>query len=161
MNYADYITKLLPVFLQKERFIAWVSALVSPLQTLHDLYVNYAQTVRYRLSLTGQVIYLEHYLNDLFDNSQRRIYIEDASELLLPPYLYNKPTPHGTQIYIKNKSEGGDKFYLRNRAEYNNQANFIVWVPAELEPQNAEHLFRAAVNRYKQAGAIYSIQTIQ
>lgn len=137
------------------RHLAWIRSLVAPIQKLNDWFSSYAAGIVYHLNLTGQVIYLEHYLNDLFDKEIRRIWIEDGT-LVLPPFLYNK-ADNADIFYLYNKG-GNDPFYLYDKADYDVQEMFIVHIPADLPlDQYLENRIRAAVNRYKQAGSHYKI----
>ena len=116
----------------------------------------YASNVYYLLNLTGQVIYIEHYLNDLFDADLREIYIEDDS-LLLPPFLYLKEDniPDSEMLYLYPNT---NPIYLYNQIDYYSQGSFIVYVPVRLLlTSEYENRIRAAVNRYKQAGVGYKV----
>lgn len=138
------------------RHLSWIRSLIAPIQLLNDWFQSYADNVVYHLYLTGQVIYLEHYLNDLFDKTQRRIWIEDGS-VVLPPFLFNK-VDHEAPLYLYNEGED-EPFYLYAKSDYNVQEMFIVHIPADLPLPDLylENRIRAAVNRYKQAGAFYTI----
>lgn len=138
------------------RHIDWVSSLARPIQDLNN--TMYANTLElyYLLNLTGQVIYLEHYLNDLFDTDLREIYIEDDS-LLLPPFLYliSDHIPPSELMYLYPDT---NPIYLYNQIDYYTQGSFIVYVPMRLTLSNEfENMIRAAVNRYKQAGVSYKV----
>jgi len=145
----------------ESRHLDWIKSFLSPLQTLNKLFKAYTDDIMYHLYLTGQVIYLEHYLNDLFDAEQRRIYISDGA-LVLPPYLYTKDdySRHNNIpiLYLYNKADGEAPFYLYNKVAYDVQEEFIINVPSDLPITSyLENRIRAATNKYKQAGAIYSI----
>jgi hypothetical protein len=138
------------------RHLSWIRSLIAPVQKLNDWFHTYADNIVYHLNLTGQVMYLEHYLNDLFDLELRRIWIEDGS-LVLPPFLFNK-ADNEAPLYIYNKADNEVPFYMYRKSDYNVQEMFIVHIPAVLPlDQYLENRIRAAVNRYKQAGAIYKI----
>lgn len=141
------------------RHLEWIESLLQPLQTLNAQLAAFVNQTRYLMSLTGQVIYLEHYLNDLFDPIERRIYIDDGA-LTLPPYLYNQADEHEPEWYLYNTADGEDPIYLYNIPDYANNGWFIVFVPAAI-PLTPTFLneCRRAVNRYKQAGPTYQIQS--
>lgn len=141
------------------RHLDWVESLLRPLQTLNTSLSDFINETRYLMKLTGQVIYLEHYLNDLFDPVLRRIYIEDGS-LVLPPYLYNQADNHLPVWYLYNEAEPHHTVYLYNTIEYATNGWFIVYVPAAIPlTPTFLALCRRAVNRYKQAGPTYQIQS--
>jgi hypothetical protein len=136
----------------------WIAAILAPLVSLNQVLVTYAESVYYRLSITGQVIYLEHYLNDLFDADDRRIYIADNS-LILPPYLYQR---RGRVIdwplYLA--GQNAPTVYLYNQVDFLNQGSFIVMVPSQITlTTSTQNRIRSAVNRYKQAGVYYTIES--
>ncbi len=145
----------------ESRHLDWIKSLLNPLQTLNKLFKLYTDDILYHMYLTGQVIYLEHYLNDLFDNEKRRIYISDGS-LVLPPFLYTKYdySKHSNIpiLYLFLKADGSTPFYLYNKTDYDVQEEFIINVPNEIPlTPYIENRIRAATNKYKQAGSIYSI----
>lgn len=134
----------------------WVKTLVSPISFLNGIFVEYATEVYYRLSITGQVVYLEHYLNDLFDSDNRGIYITDDN-LIFPPFLFRTgdDIPVGEELILYPDS---DPITLYNQDDFFTQGSFIVNVPSSL-PLNTEfeNRIRRAVNQYKQAGVQYTI----
>jgi hypothetical protein len=138
------------------RHTDFVSTLVSPISFLNQRFVDLSTELYYRLNLTGQVIYIEHYLNDLFDADLRRIYLSDDS-LLFPPFLYNKNDiiPAGEELVLYPNS---NPIILYNQSDYFDQPSFVVNVPSAIPvTPYLENRVRAAVNYYKQAGAKYSV----
>lgn len=65
-----------------ELFMKFLYALVAPVNALYQDLLIYKAEKEYELSFNSQTIYLEHYLNDLLDNSLRRIYIENDTNLI-------------------------------------------------------------------------------
>lgn len=140
------------------KHLSWIRAVLAPLQILNGDLVTLVADIRYRMNLTGQVIYLEHYLNDLFDNVERRIYIEDDTPTL-PVHLFNKADGLSGTIVIYNKVEGEPGPYLYNRADFNAQFDFVVKVPAAIPLTPIfQSQVRAAVNQYRQAGKRFTIE---
>ena len=141
------------------RHFDWLKALLSPIQTLNSEFVAFVKKIRYEMHITGQVIYLEHILNDTFDPDERRIYINDAS-LVLPDYLYNKADGQDV-FHLYNKGDGEAAYYLHNIADYSGQAEFTVFVPTAWDLNlTLKNQIRSIVNRYKQAGVRYTIEKI-
>jgi hypothetical protein len=105
---------------------------------------------------TGQVVYMEHYLNDIYDNSLRRIYIDDGNAGT-PFFLYNKVdgTPNE---YIYNKSELATAPILYNQADYADQVDFIVVIPWANIPSADVTIMSARIRKYKLAGKRFEIQ---
>jgi hypothetical protein len=70
--------------------------------------------------------------------------------------LYNKIEDRSPK-YFYNKAELKQLYYLRNKIEYNTNADFIVMVPNTLTFDIYE--MKGLINRYKLAGKRYLIQT--
>lgn len=162
VNLTYVITWLLPPSLRGNTIKAWLSCLVTAIQQYYTYLKNYRSTKQYHLSITSQVMYLEHGLNDTFDPVMRAIYIDEyyestritvfnKSENLHPPYIYNK-------------SENATKTYLRNKNETNYNYYFVVWVPwlvyIGLFLNNSDKLnkMKALLNKYKCFGTFYLIK---
>ncbi len=141
------------------RHLAWLRSLMAPLQSLNSTFVDYVADVRYRLRLTGQVIYLEHYLNDLYDNVERRIYITDG-DAILPVFIYNKADGQ-EPIDIYNKSEMQAPLYLTNKSEFDGNVDFIINIPYDTAttPILLDKI-KASTNIYKPAARRYRIDEV-
>lgn len=158
IQFVIYTLGLLPHFLRGDRVRSWVQALLKPLQEFNDDFAIYVNDTFYLVSFTGQVVYMEHILNDLYDQPLRRIYIQNGSLLGLPTYIYN--VPEQRQPYIYNVPETNpNQVYLRNVSEYQTSNDFIVFVPSSILTPALEIQIKGIVNRYKIAGKRYSIQS--
>ncbi len=136
--------------------LAWIKSMLAPLQSLNVRLVDFVEDVRYHMHLTGQVIYLEHYLNDLFDPAERRIYIEDDTPTL-PVHLFNKAD--GLSLTIYNKADAEPPLFIYNAADFVSQFDFIVFVPSAISLTSTfTSQASAAINRYKQAGKRYNFE---
>lgn len=140
------------------RHLDWLKALMAPIQSLNAELQAFVTDVRYRLTITGQVIYLEHYLNDLYDPIDRRIYIEDGNPIA-PVFLYNK-SETAEDVVIYNKSESELPVYLVTKAEDVSNVDFIIVLPYDTDttPILIDKV-KASTNIYKPAGRRYSIQS--
>lgn len=154
VNFKDIVNKLLPLEIRKEPNQSILYALVKPLQTLNESFVIFRNAINYKLLFNAQVIYLEHFLNDLYDPINRGIYIEDTADIEYT-YLFNKS--ENRPVYIYNKSEGKPKFYLYNKQEYGGLYEYIIMVPVGISFN--ELLMRKQVNIYNNAGRRYLIKT--
>lgn len=139
---------LLPINLRQQRLMAYLSAILSPLVALHYTWTQFRNTNLYKLAHTGQVCYLRGALNDAFDPSERRIYIDGSGG-------------DATATYIYTPGEEQPKFlgtlFLRNSLEFaDTGADFLVYVPASIvASQNYE--LRALIDYYKVASKRYLI----
>lgn len=140
----------------ESRHLAWIKSMLAPLQSLNARLVDLVEGFRYRMLHTGQVVYLEHYLNDLFDPVLQRIYIDDDTPTL-PVHLFNKAD--GLDLTLYNNADGEPPLYIFNAADFDSQFDFVVMVPAAilLTPIFQDQV-RAAVGRYKQAGKRFKIE---
>lgn len=137
--------------------LAYIKSFLAGLQSLIDIFSAFVYKTFYDLSITGQVVYLERYLNDKLDPSLRRIYIGDGS-LILPPYLYMEIDNNPITLY--NKAGSQSPFYLYNKQDFYGQAVFIIYVPSAIPlTQLLKDKIRALVDPRRQAGATYEIQS--
>lgn len=157
INYSGFVEQLLPPDLRRERILALLACLVFPLKEVNYLFVDFTGTINYWSAFNGQVVYLEHLLNDLFDEAERRIYIDDPVGIEhLPPVVYNKVEDHDGPI-VYNKSEAQDGPYLYNEVEFDGMPDFVVMVPQDLDYTAFEPYLRAIINKYRLASKRYVI----
>lgn len=139
---------LLPVNLRKPRLMGWLSALLTPLVNLHYVWTQCRNANLYKINHNWQVCYMRGALNDSFDPSERRIYIDGDGGNELKTYIY---TPGESQTkYL-------GKLFLRNSLEFaDTGADFLVYVPKSIiDMQNFE--LRALIDFYKMGATRYLI----
>jgi hypothetical protein len=146
----------LPPIYRSVDVIDYCKSAIKPIDTVKVEFYAFYESIKYDMTFNGQVIMLEHLLNDKFDNTERRIYIEDT-EQKVEVLLYNK-VEENEKTYIYNISESEPKTYIYNKAEFDAQFDFTVFVPSELTGYEIEMNF--LLNKYKLAGTRYLIQTI-
>lgn len=83
--------------------IAWLSVLISQLRIIHWQFQSFSDEVITRINSDGSLIYLENYLNDLYDPTARTITIENVNTW--------------TRLYLYNRQELKPKTYLYPRFE--------------------------------------------
>lgn len=153
-DFPKQIKRLVPYFKRQLWRLKLIKSLLQPTKLLYDDFISYRETTLYYMSFTGQVISLEHLLNDQYDNTDRDIYIVDTADIVYVYFwnvLENRPNH-----YLYNKSESKPPLYLKNRDEYISYVHFIIMIPSDVVFN--EDSLRALVNRYKIAGKKYSIQ---
>lgn len=139
---------LLPPPLRKKKMFAFLKVLTLPISYLHDELMKYRDLCDSRLSVNGQVIYIEKALNDYFLLQNKDIYISDIEGIIRSAYLRNESPSN----YFYN--EGSNKHtYLHNGA--NGHLKFIVNVPSYLEDRIEE--IKNIVEYNKPAGRVYTI----
>ncbi|HRO76660.1 MAG TPA: hypothetical protein PLP27_10990 [Crocinitomicaceae bacterium] len=152
IDFIFLISILLPPLLRREELMLYLQAALKPLRQLHDVFQTFYTVKRYELAFNGQVIYLEHLLNDKFNPSATpKIYIEDMT-ISEPFYLYND-LENAEPVYLWNASEDEEPVYLFNQAEY--AVGFIIYVPMGVVTNWNE--FRYWVDKYKLKSKEYTI----
>lgn len=154
-NPYNYVKQAVPPFLRGTRLLAFLKALLAPFTSLVGVFNGHVTTSRYLANFTGQQVYLEHLLNDKFDDSLRRIYIDDGVAAILPPFVFNKIEQR--PVYVYNKAEN-KPLYIFNRSEYGIGNDFIVFVPNAVLNTLTQTQIEATVLQYKLASKQFSIQ---
>lgn len=142
------------------RLLAFVEVLLSPLQRLMGLHDNYVSDKRYELSFNGQVMYLEHILNDKYDATLRRMYISDPNPLVNQSPIITNITDNQATLTLYNIGDTGlvnsPRFY--NIADLTTQFDFVLNMPTTLE--NQLNSIQQTLDAYKEASKIYQINLI-
>lgn len=153
-NSIDFIKLIkisLRIKLRKVRMIAFLSALMTPVQKLHD------ETL-YTMQHDGRKIYLEKVLNDYF---QVDGYNPSDHEITKTVYIGNNPRPGETFIY---QPEENNPLFLEPNEVFLYQENesllefsFTVFIPDTYIFN--EPTIRALIDKYRFVGKLYNIQT--
>jgi len=156
-----FVRRLTPPLLRKSRQLAWIKALLQPVDYVIDQLNDYVTDVSYRVRLNSQVLILEMALNDEFDDSLRRIYITTSTGFY-DREIYTYYTDEGQpDTFLKNTSEApiASEIYLYSTQEQQDYvvatAFFTVHVPNSLT--SVEDRLKSLINRYKLAGKTYTI----
>lgn len=141
---------LLPTFLRRPVLVAFLQTLITPVSSLYDLWSVKRQDNLYRLDHNGQVCHLRKALNDTFDPSLRRIYLDDGSRF--------------KRKYIYTPAEGQSRYlgtaYLQSSVNYGDTGvDFKVVVPAGFDLDANRYQLEALINFYKLASKRHTIET--
>ena len=147
---------LLPIDLRLEVHGAFVEVMKNVLQPLYTNFYDYFNQKKYELTFNGQVILLEHLLNDYYDNVQRRIHIDDSLENS-NIYIFNK-IEGNEKRYLFNSLENGSKTYLFNKSEIESLKDFTIFIPSSVA--FGEVQLKKLVDKYKLPGKSYNIQLV-
>jgi len=147
---------ILPPLIRQQFAIAYMTAVFSPLNTLQTAFYDFYSEKKYELTWNGQVIMLEHLLNDQFDNIDRGIYIDDAGQTALQYWFTNSESNEDTFIFTNSEAE--DPYYLFTTSEYEADVDFTVYVPSAVTFD--ENLMRFYINKYRCAGKRFNIEII-
>jgi hypothetical protein len=122
--------RLLPPNKRNPVMLAWITALFTPLQQLHDdIFTNYRPDVIFRTRYNSQTIVLEGILNFIFDvQSVNKIYIDNTDNNLDQVFFY-KETEGYLPVFFSTETED-EPVYFYNEDEYLVDFDFIVYVPS-------------------------------
>ncbi len=161
MSRYSYDSKLLaqmqlPVFLRKPKITAIFEALLKPVMNLSGMFNKLRWESNAELYCTGQTMWLEKRLNELF-NGETKIYISDGV-FRQPLYLSNKREGY-PPVYLGGKNK---QVYLRNLSESTTETDFYVNIPASLYNSFSDETkirFEAIIRKYKLLYVNFSIKT--
>lgn len=153
-----YIIRILvPPVYRTTNHLDWLQALLKPVRSLYSAFLTYKSDKMYFASIRFQKIYMEKMLNDLYDNDNRRIYIEDATRLTAV-YVANKALGY-PPVYVHNSSVTHDPLWVYSKSSYVAQLDFVVKVPVSIYSDLNLDQMKAYINDYKFAGKRYEIQS--
>lgn len=165
VNFQNLIFGLLPYFLRKVKTIAFVNALIKPLQQVNVRLVALRSDTIFLLSFNAQIIYLEKYLNLVYLNSNaypNNIHIVDTANVDFD-YLYNKSEVQQPK-YFYNNADANVPIYLKNSIELTSTASYSVYVPSATTSQNDylginfdETILINRIKQYNNAGKTFEI----
>lgn len=142
---------LLKFLIQKFSLMAIFESTAIELEQIKTELIAYRSAVELRLQYNSQVCYLRAHLNDVYDNSLRRIYIENEPAV---PFTVVFRRPEELPLMISKRTEANPE--MVNRRDiilYNN--SFNVFVPTALA--NSEALIIESVNKYRLATKTFKI----
>jgi len=152
----EIIIQAFPPEQRVDWFMDYVKAACKPLETLFTDFYAFFDKTKYELTFSGQVIYLEHVLNDQFDPDDRGIYITD-SDLVESVFIFRQEENNEpTNIFID--SEGEPPVYLYMNQEYDDDVDFVVNVPASVTFNENE--LKYWVNKYRIAPMRWKIEIV-
>lgn len=155
IDYPKLTRLLLPPRLRKLRHVAWLQALVSPVNYLYQQFRRNRDANRYRLRITPQVVYMQRLLNDRYDIDKRGIRIADTISFD-PADLYQEA--ESKPVFIYNEEEHHPISLFTEQEVGRESVDFFVHVPAYLSFNENE--MRALIDNYKLAGKTYKIQKV-
>jgi len=129
---AGLARQLLPDRLRGPKRMAWLVCLLAAIEWPYENLMAFRAAYLYQLAHGPQVCHIQGWLNDTFDNVERRIYISNGVNNI-PNYLYQQDELK--PVYLAQQSEVGSSGYaspdyLFTQSETDaGGANFIVNVP--------------------------------
>lgn len=140
----------LPPFLRKPKILAYARSLLTPMSNAYYRWSVFRDDNVYKIAHNGQVCFLRKALNDRFDPSQRRIYIDEGYNFYRK-YIYTKG---------EKKPYFLGKMYLNQKEDFaDTGVDFIVFVPKNILDTQLYEL-QALIHFYKLGGKRYKIETL-
>jgi hypothetical protein len=167
INWFNVVENLTPSFWRETKtgleakIIPYLRSVVAPIQELSDdLNLFQTQTMTF-LDYTGQHLALENYLNDNYDNTQRRIFINEnnivTGATLIDLYLQGETDPSPQDIYLQGEPSGTPfSLYLQGEvigAIY----NFTINIPVTISFDST--VVTRQVKNYSEAAKTFNIVT--
>lgn len=160
------VMQLLPPILRSKLLVALVNVLVLPLSYVYERFCSVKNTVDGRLTITGNVQYLEKALNDAFYLKDHQIFIDTPDEEKVPSFYYASELQEANYLYLQSEDIG---FVLMRKGESRVLVNFIVMVPTflctSLDDKASDKYgwrylseIKRILNIYKPAGRTFSIE---
>lgn len=145
----------LPIFLRVQWIIAFLSAIIIPLEFLYNEFMRYRKDNLIKIKTTPQKFSMQKRLNDVFDPLDRRIEIVKAV-LYDGLYLYTEAEDDQWRTKTQWLYIDENPIYLYTEAELNSDIDFIVKVPAGLN----EIRLRAEIEYYMLQSKNYQIEIL-
>lgn len=158
IDWNNVIKILVPPVYRQTIHLDWLKALTAPIRSLYSSFVSYKDDKMYFSSITFQQIAIEKLLNDLYDNTHRRIYLEDVTQIT-NTYIANKALGY-PPVYVYNSAVSHDELWVYNKNTTLTQLDFLVKVPAMLMGTINLNQMKAYIDDYAFAGKRYEIQSI-
>jgi len=149
--------------------LAWLRLLISPIVYGHGLFMIDRERVNREATYNCQTMVMERALNLRYyqleawhstaaPTANGHIYIENVNNSLPISFLYydveNQPAPY--HLYYDSENAPQEVYWYFD-SEYENNYDFIVWIPVALTFDESE--LRAFIDIYVLAGKTYNIQT--
>lgn len=133
INWNVLVDNLLPISFRVPCIRAMLKSLAQPVSRIHIDMMAYRDRSLYRIRHNSQICYMEAMLNDLFDNSLRRIRIINVS-FREPIYFYEPE--EGREVLHYEVSDNKPVWYREIEDFAGEGVDFVVCVPPDLRPSS-------------------------
>ena len=141
--YHVFVRLLFPMWLQKEKMLAWLNVIITPIVRMSAKFDKQRDDNLYYLKHTPQVVHIEAVLNDRWDEGIRRIRIVDGA-FNDPTYLYQEI--EDKHVYLYQEVEDSPVYLYQEGELYGQGAEFIIEVPYFIQFDQNE--MKQLVNKY-------------
>lgn len=163
INFSKLAQRIVPWFWRKDILCSYLTVALSPLQTDNSEAMEYITDTWNKLSYTGQHLALEEFLNDNYDNADRRIYISENNiyATSIDMYKDGETDPSPIDFYKDGETiESSISLYLDSEIvdeSGGGSYNFIVHIPSDVSYD--ENVLRKQLDYYVLADKNYNIVT--
>lgn len=160
ITYKDFVIDQLPVDKRELVNVAYLTALLKPLETVHlDTFGPFRDQVVKKSKQNSQKILLESILNEKFGVvSAPFIYIDNSGDNIAPGVFFNEAEGL-PPVFMFNISEGQPPKFLNNESEVSLNRNFVVFVPLAVFTAVGTIAIESELDRLKVYSTNYTIQT--
>lgn len=166
VDFTKLATHLLPPILRSKILLSLLCTMIAPLRYLYGVFCDLKRATDDRLTITGNVQYLEKALNNAFYLTNHQIYIVTPEERDRRSFIHFKSEgQYPEKIYMK---EEAMPCYFIKQGENSVPVNFIVMVPTFLctstDPSEDKYggryykIITNILSVYKPAGRTFSIE---
>jgi hypothetical protein len=159
-----WVALYIPYFLGKQTMVSWLASLLKPVHTLFSGFKEFEYDFNAGLKYSSQSIVLESFLNDKFDQDNRRLRVINQELVFVPRFHYFQaeyevdPSLVAYSYFYKSEPHSPFFTYFSNE-QLDAMYSFLVSYPVSLILDLNE--VRAAVNFRRFAGLRYKIVKVE
>ena len=167
IEWDNVVENLMPSFWRKTKtnieakLVAYLRSVIAPVQDISDNLYNLQTSTMSFLDYNGQHLALENYLNDLYDNTQRRIYITENNKIneltVIDLYKQNENDPTPISIYKQGESPLVPFALYLQTETLGVTYNFTINIPASVTFDSTT--LTRLVKNYSEAAKTFNIIT--
>lgn len=155
IDFYRWIGQNLPIKRRTTKNMHLLFALCAPAVQLHENFMRYRRATNYKLDHTPQVFSIEDVLNDAFDRTQRRIFIEDGI-YTFPVYFYDRASDK--PVFFFNRANDTKVRFYDRKSLGKLDVDFTVVLPQGILISDAEMIrLRALVDFYRLPDKTYTV----
>lgn len=169
INFCKTINQLVPYYLGGRKLILYLQALMKPLQSLNESFINYAKETRIEAAMTSQIYKFSWYLNRKFSHyfaTSGRITIKNSESLGTPIYSSsaNVSVEDNIVLYKQEEQNSGKQLVLYRSDEQTQESevSFIVTTPKIdtrlIEESKYIAMLKYVIDKYRLANKTYIIK---
>lgn len=168
INFQKLVNRFVPHYLGGRKLILFLQSCVYPLQSVNDMFSEWAKETRIEASMTSQVFKFEWFLNRKFSkyflNASERISIKNGERLGVPIYFEAASIDQNEHMLLYNESEENVEtsvLYHDNDITDVSSHSFTVYSPTvdttKISQDSYDNMLRYYIDKYKISSKSYNI----